>query len=411
MAKTLTRQRHLDLYYYMRLNRAVEDTMVKLFRQNKIVGGLYSSLGQEAVSVGTASALEKKDWLAPMIRNIGALLVKGVPPRDVFMQHMAKYDSPTKGKDGTSHFGDLDNLHIVSPISMLGDLIPVMTGVAMAGRYLGHKIVAMTWIGDGGSSTGVFHEGLNFAATQKAPFVLVLENNLWAYSTPVKRQVPVENLADRAKAYGVKSFVVDGNDVAAVYTTTKEAVDLARAGHGPILIEAKTFRRLGHAQHDPAEYVPADMKKYWEERDPIARHERFLLKEKFLDEKGKKEIEAKISALLEKERDFAEKSPMPPAEFAEVGVYCTGDDCHKIRAKWERPVAEVTPPKSSVTAVWTVEGFGSGKGSGGGSAPIHFGDTEKHERKEEVTASNNGAKSGVKKSAKKLVVAARKAKR
>ncbi|HWZ96792.1 MAG TPA: thiamine pyrophosphate-dependent dehydrogenase E1 component subunit alpha [Candidatus Dormibacteraeota bacterium] len=412
MAKALTKQQHLDLYYYMRLNRAVEDTMVKLFRQNKIVGGLYSSLGQEAVSVGTAFALERKDWLAPMIRNIGALLVKGVPPRDVFMQHMAKYDSPTKGKDGTSHFGDLENLHIVSPISMLGDLIPVMTGVAMAGRYLGHKIVAMTWIGDGGSSTGVFHEGLNFAATQKAPFVLVLENNLWAYSTPVKRQVPVENLADRAKAYGVKSFVVDGNDVAAVYTTSKEAVELARKGEGPILIEAKTFRRLGHAQHDPAEYVPVEMKKYWEERDPITRHEKFLFKEKMLDEKGKKEIEAKIGSLLEKERDFAENSPMPPAEFAEHGVYCTGDDCHAIRAKWERPVAEVTPPKSSVPAVWTVEGFGSGKGSGGGSAPIHFGDTEKHEQKEDVAASSNGAKSTAKKPAKKPAVAvARKAKR
>ncbi len=412
MKKALTRQQHLDLYYYMRLNRAVEDTMVKLFRQNKIVGGLYSSLGQEAVSVGTAFALERKDWLAPMIRNIGALLVKGVPPRDVFMQHMAKYDSPTKGKDGTSHFGDLENLHIVSPISMLGDLIPVMTGVAMAGRYLGHKIVAMTWIGDGGSSTGVFHEGLNFAATQKAPFVLVLENNLWAYSTPVRRQVPVENLADRAKAYGVKSFVVDGNDVAAVYTTAKEAVDLARSGEGPILIEAKTFRRLGHAQHDPAEYVPVEMKKYWEERDPIARHEKFLFKEKLLDEKGKKEIEAKINALLEKERDFAEKSPFPPAEFAEHGVYCTGDDCHKIRAKWERPVSEVTPPKSSVPAVWTVEGFGSGKGSAGRSAPIHFGDTEKHEPREEVAATNNGAKSAAKKSAKparKQVAVARKA--
>ena len=411
MAKALTKQQHLDLYYYMRLNRAVEDTMVKLFRQNKIVGGLYSSLGQEAVSVGTAFALEKKDWLAPMIRNIGALLVKGVPPRDVFMQHMAKYDSPTKGKDGTSHFGDLDNLHIVSPISMLGDLIPVMTGVAMAGRYLGQKIVAMTWIGDGGSSTGVFHEGLNFAATQKAPFVLVLENNLWAYSTPVRRQVPVENLADRAKAYGVKSFIVDGNDVAAVYTTGKEAVELARNGEGPILIEAKTFRRMGHAQHDPAEYVPPDMKKYWEERDPIARHEKFLFREKLLDEKGKKEIEAKINALLEKERDFAENSPFPPAEFAEHGVYCTGDDCHKIRAKWERPVSEVTPPKSSVSAVWTVQGFGAGKGSGGGSAPIHFGDTEKHEHKEVAAVSNNGAKSAVKKSAKpaKKAAIARKA--
>jgi len=376
MKKELTQQQYLDLYYYMRLNRAVEDTMVKLFRQNKIVGGLYSSLGQEAISVGTAYALEKKDWLAPMIRNIGALLVKGVPPRDIFMQHMAKYDSPTKGKDGTSHFGDLDNLHIVSPISMLGDLIPVMTGVAMAGRYLGQEIVAMTWIGDGGSSTGVFHEGLNFAATQKAPFVLILENNLWAYSTPVRRQVPLENLADRAKAYGIESYIVDGNDVVAVYSTAKQAVERARAGEGPILIEAKTFRRLGHAQHDPAEYVPKEMRAYWEARDPIALYEKLLTREKILDASSKKEIDEKLDTLLAKERDFAENSPMPPAELAEAGVYCTGDDCHKIRAKWERPIAEVTPPKSSVTAVWTVPGFGSGKSSGGANAPMHFGDSQ-----------------------------------
>jgi TPP-dependent pyruvate/acetoin dehydrogenase alpha subunit len=373
--KELAEQQYLDLYYYMRLNRAVEDTMVKLFRQNKIVGGLYSSLGQEAVSVGTAYALEKKDWLAPMIRNIGALLVKGVPPRDIFMQHMAKYDSPTKGKDGTSHFGDLENLHIVSPISMLGDLIPVMTGVAMAGRYLGQKIVAMTWIGDGGSSTGVFHEGLNFAAVQKAPFVLVLENNQWAYSTPVKRQVPLENLADRGKAYGIPSYTVDGNDVVAVYGVAKEAVERARKGQGPILMEVKTFRRMGHAQHDPAEYVPKEMRAYWEARDPIALYEKFVIRKNLLDQARKKEIEQKIETLLAAERDFAENSPMPPAEFAQHGVYCTGDACHQIRPRWQRPVAEVTPPKSSVAAVWTVAGFGSGKTSGGSSAPIHFGDT------------------------------------
>ena len=392
MKKELTRQQYIDLYFYMRLNRAVEDMMVKLFRQNKIVGGLYSSLGQEAISVGTAYALEKKDWLAPMIRNIGALLVKGVRPRDIFMQHMAKYDSPTKGKDGTSHFGDLDDLHIVSPISMLGDLIPVMTGVAMAGRYLGQKTVAMTWIGDGGSSTGVFHEGLNFAATQKAPFVLILENNLWAYSTPVRKQVPLENLADRAKAYGIDSYIVDGNDVVAVYSTAKEAVERARAGEGPILIEAKSFRRMGHAQHDPAEYVPKEMRAHWEARDPIALYEKFLTGEKLLDAKSKKEIEEKIDTLLSAERDFAENSPMPPAELAETGVYCTGDDCHKIRAKWERPISEVTPPRSSVKAVWTVAGFGSGKGSGGANAPIHFGDTQTtlHSVADGVTSPNGG---------------------
>ena len=376
-AKTkLSRQQYLDLYYFMRLNREVEDTMTRLFRQNKIVGGLYSSLGQEAISVGSAYALEKKDWMAPMIRNIGALLVKGVPPRDIFTQHMAKYTSPTKGKDGTSHFGDLENLHIVSPISMLGDLIPVLTGVAMAGRYLGQKIVAMTWIGDGGSSTGVFHEGLNLAASQKAAFVLILENNQWAYSTPVRRQVPIENLADRAKAYGISSYIVDGNDAVAMYSTAKEAVERARAGEGPILIEAKTFRRRGHAQHDPAEYVPTEQREYWEKRDPITLFEKFLTAEKILDPKGKKEIEDKINTLLEGEREFAENSPMPPPEFASEGVYCTGDDCHKIRPKWERPISEVTPPKSSVQPVWLVEGFGRGKTSSRENAPIHFGDTQ-----------------------------------
>src|ERR1700693_2022207 len=173
MSNPLTREQHLDLYYFMQLNRQLEERMVRLFRQNKIVGGLYSSLGQEAVSVGSAYALEPRDWLAPMIRNIGALLVKGFQPRDIFTQHMAKYTSPTQGKDGTCHFGDLQTRHAVSPISMLGDLIPVMAGVAMAGRYLGQNIVAMTWIGDGGSSTGAFHEGLNFAAGARGAVGLV----------------------------------------------------------------------------------------------------------------------------------------------------------------------------------------------------------------------------------------------
>lgn len=386
----LTHQQYLDLYYYMRLNREVEETMTRLFRQNKIVGGLYSSLGQEAISVGTAYALEKRDWMAPMIRNIGALLVKGVPPRDIFTQHMAKYTSPTKGRDGTSHFGDLESLHIVSPISMLGDLIPVMTGVAIGGRYLGQKIVTMTWIGDGGSSTGVFHEGLNLAASQRAPFVLILENNQWAYSTPVRRQVPLENLADRAKAYGIASYIVDGNDVVEVYTTAKEAVERARAGEGPILIEAKTFRRGGHAQHDPAEYVPKQQREFWEKRDPIALYEAFLLKEKLLDAKGKKEVEEKLTSLLEKEREFAENSPMPPEETVHGGVYCSGVDCHKIRPKWERPIAEVMPPQSSVEPVWTVEGFGRGKSSASKNAPIHFGDVHPEQKAHEPGPTGNG---------------------
>jgi TPP-dependent pyruvate/acetoin dehydrogenase alpha subunit len=357
MQTRLTPEKQLDLYYYMQLNRQLEERLVRLFRQNKIVGGVYSSLGQEGISVGTSYALESRDWLAPMIRNIGTLLVKGFKPRDIFTQHMAKFTSPTQGKDGTSHFGDLKVRHVVSPISMLGDLIPVMTGVAMAGRYLGQNIVAMTWIGDGGSSTGAFHEGLNFAATQHAPFVLILENNQWAYSTPVSRQVPLRDLADRAKAYGIASKIVDGNDVLAVYETTKSAVDECRAGRGPVLIEAKTMRMKGHAQHDPAEYVPKSMFEFWKAQDPIARYEAYLAENKIWDSKKKSEIDARIERELDEDQKFAEESPMPPAELAREGVYCDG--CHSIEAQWRRAKKEVMPPVSSIDATWKINEFGA----------------------------------------------------
>jgi TPP-dependent pyruvate/acetoin dehydrogenase alpha subunit len=355
MTSTLTREQHLELYYFMRLNRELEEQMVRLFRQNKIVGGLYPSLGQEAISVGTAYALGPGDWIAPMIRNIGALLVRGFKPRDVMTQHMARYTSPTQGKDGTSHFGDLKSRHVISPTSMLGDLIPVMVGIAMAGRYLGQKIVTMTWIGDGGTSTGVFHEGLNLAAVQKAPFVLIVENNQWAYSTPTEKQSALRDLANRAKAYGVKSAVVDGNDVLAVERTTREAVSYAREGNGPVLIEAKTMRMLGHAQHDSAEYVPKSMLASWKERDPLDRIEKFLTEKKLWDAKTKKEIDARIASEIRADVEFAENSPFPPPETAAEGVYCEG--CHTIEADWKRPLEEVMPPQSSVKAEWPAKLF------------------------------------------------------
>jgi len=357
MDNKLSREQHLELYYFMQLNRQLEERLVRLFRQNKVVGGVYSSLGQEAVSVGTASALEPRDWMAPMIRNIGTLLVKGFKPRDIFTQHMAKATSPTHGKDGTSHFGDLKKVHVVSPISMLGDLIPVMAGVGMAGRYLGQKIVAMTWIGDGGSSTGAFHEGLNFAAVQRAPLVLVLENNQWAYSTPVARQVPLKNLADRALAYGINSRIVDGNDVVAVHETSKWAVNECRSGRGPILIEAKTMRMKGHAQHDPAEYVPKEMFEYWKARDPIARYEKYLTESGLWDEKAKAKIDARIERELDEDQKFAEESPLPAPETAEQGVYCEG--CHTVEPEWRRAKEEVMPPAASVEAAWKISDYGA----------------------------------------------------
>ena len=358
----MTREQHLELYYFMRLNRELEEQMVRLFRQNKIVGGVYSSLGQEAISVGTAYALGPGDWIAPMIRNIGALLVRGFKPRDILTQHMARYTSPTLGKDGTSHFGDLKSRHVISPISMLGDLIPVMAGIAMGGRYLGQKIVTMTWIGDGGSSTGVFHEGLNLAAVQKAPLVLILENNQWAYSTPVEKQAALRDLADRAKAYGVKSAIVDGNDVVAVERTTREAVQQARAGNGPVLIEAKTMRMRGHAQHDAAEYVPKRTLEEWRRRDPLDRYERYLSANKLWDAKSKKEIDDHIAREIAADVEFAENSPFPPPELAAEGVYCEG--CHTIEADWKRPKEEVMPPRSSVKAEWPMYLY-----SGNGARP------------------------------------------
>jgi TPP-dependent pyruvate/acetoin dehydrogenase alpha subunit len=354
-----TREQALDLYYYLRLNRSLEELLARLFRQDKIRGGLYGSRGQEAISVGAAYALGPDDWMAPMVRNIGALLVRGFRPRDVLTQHMARITSPTQGKDGTSHFGDLAVRHVIAPISMLGDLIPVMTGAAMAGRYLGQKIVAMTWIGDGGSSTGAFHEGLNLAAVQKAPLVLLIENNQWAYSTPVSRQAAIRDLAQRARAYGIEGQVIDGNDVVEVWSAARTAVERAREGGGPVLIEAKTMRMTGHAQHDAAEYVPREMFEYWKARDPLDRCEKHLTENHLWDEKTKADLDARVERELAEDLAFAENSPFPPPELAEQGVYCDG--CHTIEANWRRPKEEVMPPKSSVTAAWTVSDFGGVK--------------------------------------------------
>ncbi len=359
MAFSLTREQYLELYYFLRLNRELELRMEKLFRQNQIPGALYSSLGQEAISVGAAYALGSRDWMAPMIRNIGALLVRGFPPRDVLTQHMARYTSPTQGKDGTSHFCDLQTRHMVSPISMLGDLIPVMTGVAMAGRVLGQNIVALTWIGDGGTSTGAFHEGLNLAAVQKAALVLIVENNQWAYSTPVERQVPLRNLAGRAKAYGIASRIVDGNDVLAMVQATRQAVAQARSGRGPVLIEAKTMRMRGHAQHDDARYMPEGLLASWKKRDPLTRYENVLTKNKLWNATSKQELDARVAREIQADLEFAETSPAPPPESAERGVYCKG--CHTVEAEWARPREELMPPQSNTKAQWSSRPMGIAK--------------------------------------------------
>jgi pyruvate dehydrogenase E1 component alpha subunit/2-oxoisovalerate dehydrogenase E1 component alpha subunit len=324
LAKTgLPPERQLELYRFMKLNRMTEDRLGSLYRQNKVVGGLYSSRGQEATSVGSAYALAPQDFVGPLIRNLGTMLVRGVKPREVMMQYMARADSPTGGKDGNTHFGDLAR-GLVAPISMLGAVIPVMAGIALAGRMQKKDIVALTYIGDGGTSTGDFHEGLNLAAVLNVPFVLIAENNGWAYSTPTAKQMRIKDIATRATAYGIPGETVDGNDVLAVYEATKRAVDRARSGGGPTLIEAKTFRMKGHAEHDDAGYVPKEHFEEWKKKDPIERFERHLLGLHLATEEELQRITAEIDEILNAEVDGALASPFPPPERAFENVYAEG---------------------------------------------------------------------------------------
>src|SRR6202049_3734856 len=215
-SKYLNRKQHIEVYRWMLLNRKMETALENLYKQGKVVGGVYFGLGQEACSCASAYALNKEDWLGPLIRNQGSMLVRGFSARDIMMQYMAKAGSPTKGRDASSHFGDIQDRNVVSPISTLGDLIPVLAGVALGARLQGRHIAGMTYIGDGGQSTGVTYEGLNFAAVQNLGLVLIVENNLWAYSTPADMQFRVQDLAERAIAYGIPGVIVDGTDACQV---------------------------------------------------------------------------------------------------------------------------------------------------------------------------------------------------
>ena len=243
----------------MLLNRRMETVLENLYKQSLVVGGVYFGLGQEGCSCASAFALRDDDWLGPMIRNQGAVLVRGFTPRDIMRQYMAKADSPTFGRDASSHFGDWERRHVCAPISMLGELIGIMAGVCLGARLQGKNIAALTYIGDGGQSTGVTYESLNFAAVQKLGLVLIVENNLWGYSTPSDMQFCVKDLAERAIAYGIPGVIVDGTDPCQVYDATHEACERARRGEGPTLIEAKMMRMKGHAIHDAAHYVPGEV--------------------------------------------------------------------------------------------------------------------------------------------------------
>jgi TPP-dependent pyruvate/acetoin dehydrogenase alpha subunit len=300
----------LQIYYLMRLTRAMEDRTRMLFLQGRVVGGVYTAQGHEATTVGAAWMLGDGDCIVPQHRDLGMHLTRGSSPRAVMCQWLARGNSPTLGRDGQLHIGDMHH-GIVPSISMLGESLCVACGVALTMKIRKHSTIVMAPCGDGATSTGPFHEALNFASVQKLPIVFVIENNGYAYSTPTNQEFAIENLSDRAAAYGMPGESVDGNDLLKVIEAVGRAVEHARSGKGPALLECKTFRVRGHSEADKADYVPRELREEWLAKDPIPRFEDYLTREKIMTESKKDGIEEQVKAAVEDAVRFAEQSPAP----------------------------------------------------------------------------------------------------
>jgi pyruvate dehydrogenase E1 component alpha subunit len=320
--RELTRDDLLKLYHFMRLTRETDNAILKLYKQGKVVGGAYTSYGNEATAVGSAYALGAQDYLLPMHRDLGAHLVKGQTLSNIFLQQLGRASSLTRGRDGTGHYAD-PALRIYGNVSHLAAMIPVSVGFALASFLRDEGAVVMNYIGDGGSNVGDFHEGLNMAAVMKLPFVLILENNQFAYSTPVRKQFAGARFSDRAAGYGIPGVTVDGTDVLEVYTACARAVERARSGGGPTLIESVTMRMHGHSASDDASYVPAGMVEEWKKRDPIARFERTLLADGVLTQEAIAVLERRIHSDLEAAVAAAEADRYPDGDDAGKGVYAS----------------------------------------------------------------------------------------
>ena len=317
---TLSNQERLELYHYLRLARECDNAILRLYKQGKMVGGAYTGYGNEATAVGSAYALEDHDYLFPMHRDLGSHLVKGQSLKNIFLQQLARANSLTRGRDGTGHYAD-PTLRIYGNVSHLAAMIPMAVGVALASKLRKEHAVVMNYIGDGGCNVGDFHEGLNMAAVMNLPFVLIIENNQFAYSTPTSKQHAAQKLSDRAIGYGIPGFTIDGTDVLKVYESCRVAVDRARAGDGPTLIETITMRMHGHSASDDASYVPKGMIEEWKKKDPLERLEKVLMNDRILNEASKKQMEEKIAGEIERAIQFALESPYAPGEDAAEGVY------------------------------------------------------------------------------------------
>jgi len=302
------------LYRAMLLMRGIEERAMSLYRQGKVPGSFYDGYGQEAVSAGAAFAMAAEDRLCILHRDLAAHIIRGVSPVRILAQYMGRAAGITAGRDGNVHFGDRE-LGCVGMVSMLPDMMLVATGMAMAFKLRGEPRCALTWFGDGSTSRGDFHEAMNWAGVQKLPVVFVLENNQYAYSTPLDKQFAVDPV-ERAAAYGFAGVTVDGNDVEAMFEATREARARAVAGDGPTLIEAVTMRMHGHAAHDDMKYVPKEQVEQWRARDPLERQEKRLVG-LGVDVAA---LRADVASVIE-----ALAGPMPVADGVLDGVFCEGE--------------------------------------------------------------------------------------
>jgi len=334
----LERSQLIEMYRFLRLTRTLEERLVALYRQSKVIGGLFRSLGQEGESVASAYALDRgrhKDILSPLIRNLGSMLVMGAKPVQILRQYMAKAESPTRGRELNVHFNDLEKGYL-GQISHLGDMVPVMAGITLTFKLRGEPRVGMVYVGDGATSTGTFHEGLNFAAVQRCPLVVIGEYNHWAYTTPPEKQFAVKDLAEKAKGYGIHAVTVDGNDVLAVYAAAKHAVERARRGKGTHFIEVKTYRRKGHAEHDDQSYQPKEELERWaRDNDPVDRYVKQLVENGWAEEPELAEIDQVVKDAIDQATDACVNEPLPPGDSALSGVYANPAAAERL---WYRGV-------------------------------------------------------------------------
>ncbi len=312
----------LQLYYQMKLVRAFEERVSRLHRQNKILGGVYSGAGQEAIMTGVCAPLEPGDVLLPLHRDLGVFLLRGVDAGRLMAQLMGKQSGFSRGKDSFLHAGDVGR-GVFGSTSMLGSSLPVAVGAALKFQLKKERHVAVAFFGEGSSSRGDVHEAMNFAGVRKLPVLFVCENNRYAYSTPIEKQMAIENVADRAQAYGFRGHVCPGNDLLAVLQLSRTVVSRIRAGDGPALIECKTYRYHGHSEHDPALYRSKEELVAWESRDPIETYELYLQKKGHDLPAVREQTEQQVQAIVQQAVDFAEQSPYPPPQEALSDLYAT----------------------------------------------------------------------------------------